>query len=246
MIKVEKAKRIKELPPYLFARIDEIKEEQLAKGVDVIDLTVGDPDLPTPDPIINRMKEALENPANHQYPSYVGMLSLRTAVAQWYKRRFNVDLNPQKEVIVLIGSKEGIAHFPMAFIDDGDYGLVPDPGYPVYATSISFAGGTPHYMPLLRENKFHPNFEDIPAEIAEKSKLMFFNYPNNPTAAPADKAFYESVVSYCDKHNIIACHDAAYTEVYFEGQKPMSFMEVAGRGLRMLVWNFTPFLRHSI
>ena len=228
MIKVEKAKRIKELPPYLFAGIDEIKEEQLAKGVDVIDLTIGDPDLPTPDPIIAHMKKALENPENHQYPSYVGMLSLRTAVAQWYKSRFNVELNPKKEVIILIGSKEGIAHFPLAFINDGDYGLVPDPGYPVYATSIAFAGGTPHYMPLRRENRFLPDFDEIPPEIAEKSKFMFFNYPNNPTAAPADKAFFDSVVRYCEKYNIIACHDAAYTEVYFEGQKPMSFMEVAG------------------
>ncbi len=228
MIRVEKAKRIKELPPYLFARIDEIKEEHLAKGIDVIDLTVGDPDLPTPAPIVTRMKEALDNPENHQYPSYVGMLALRTAVAQWYKARFNIDLDPRKEVIILIGSKEGIAHFPLAFVNNGDYGLVPDPGYPVYATSIMFAGGIPHRMPLLSERRFLPDFQAIPLKVARKAKLMFFNYPNNPTAATANKLFFESAVSYCEKHNIIACHDAAYTEVYFEGQKPTSFLEVAG------------------
>jgi LL-diaminopimelate aminotransferase len=228
MIKVVKAKRIKELPPYLFATIDKIKAEQLAKGVDVIDLTVGDPDLPTPEPIIACMKDALDNPEHHRYPSYEGMLSLRTAVAEWYKTRFRVPLDPQKEVIILIGSKEGIAHIPMAFVEEDHYGLVPDPGYPVYGTSIMFAGGTPHYMPLLRENRFLPDFDSIPPEVAQKATLMFFNYPNNPTAAIADEAFFESVVSFCEKHNIIACHDAAYTEVYFEGEKPSSFMEVAG------------------
>lgn len=228
MISIEKSRRIKELPPYLFAKLDEVKEEQRAKGVDIIDLTIGDPDLPTPTPIIARMKEALDNPSNHRYPSYVGMLSLRSAVADWYKSRFAVDLDPQKEVIILIGSKEGIAHIPFAFVDNGDYGLIPDPGYPVYRTSIMFAGGRPHCMPLLKENQYHPDLDAIPPPVAEQAKLIFFNYPNNPTAAVADQSFFESVVRFCEKYNIIACHDAAYTEVYFDGYRPTSFLQAHG------------------
>jgi LL-diaminopimelate aminotransferase len=228
MIKIDKAARIANLPPYLFARIDKIKAEHIAKGVDVIDLTVGDPDLPTPKNIIAQMNQSVQDSRTHRYPSYVGMLSMRQAAAEWFLHRFNVELEPEREVIILIGSKEGIAHIPLAFIDNGDYGLVPDPGYPVYKTAILFAGGTPHLLPLLQENQFLPDLGKIPEEIARKTKLLFFNYPNNPTAAVGTREFYEEVVEFCQRYNIIACHDAAYTEIYFDGHKPMSFMEVAG------------------
>jgi len=228
MLKVEKSRRIKEVPPYLFAEIDKIKAEQIAKGVDVIDLTIGDPDLPTPPDIISQMKKSIDDPKNHTYPSYVGMIEMRQAVAKWYQNRFNVNLNPETEVIILIGSKEGIAHLPLAFIDSGDYGLVPDPGYPVYKTSIQFAGGTPHFLPLLRENCYLPELDKISQTILEKSKLLFLNYPNNPTSATAEKKFFEQAIAFCRDHNIILCHDAAYTEIYFNGKKPLSFLEVEG------------------
>jgi len=228
MSKITKAARIENIPPYLFARIDKIKAEQISKGVDVIDLTIGDPDLPTPKSIISQMSQSIQNPKTHRYPSYAGMLAMRQAAAEWFLHRFKVELDPEGEVITLIGSKEGIAHIPLAFIDSGDYGLVPDPGYPVYKTAILFAGGTPHLLPLLPQNRFLPDLGTIPQEIAHKAKLVFFNYPNNPTAAAGTKEFYEEVVAFCQRYNIIACHDAAYTEIYFDGHKPMSFMEVDG------------------
>lgn len=228
MITIRKAARIENLPPYLFAGIDTIKAEQIAMGVDVIDLTIGDPDLPTPKNIVAQMNQSIQDPKTHRYPSYFGMLSMRRAAAEWFLRRFNAELNPENEVIILIGSKEGIAHIPLAFINNGDYGLVPDPGYPVYKTAILFAGGTPHLLPLLQKNGFLPDLDKVPQEIARKAKLLFFNYPNNPTAATGTRQFYEKVVAFCQRYNIIACHDAAYTEIYFDGHKPISFMEVDG------------------
>jgi len=227
--KVEPSKRIKTLPPYLFAKIDEMKEEVKKKGVDIIDLGVGDPDLPTPEHIIQRLKKAAENPANHKYPSYVGMLSYRESVANFYKKRFNVDLNPNNEIVSLIGSKEGIAHFPYAFIDEGDYALVPEPAYPVYAIATRFAGGDVFYMPLLEKNNFLPDLSQIPEDIAKKAKIMFINYPNNPTGATATKDFFTQVIEFAKKYNIIVAHDAAYTEMYFdENDAPLSFLEVEG------------------
>ncbi|HSD57996.1 MAG TPA: aminotransferase class I/II-fold pyridoxal phosphate-dependent enzyme, partial [Methanotrichaceae archaeon] len=185
------ADRIKHLPPYLFAAIDKAKQEARAKGVDVIDLSVGDPDLPTPSHIIEALDKASRNPSNHQYPSYEGKLTFRTAVADWYKETFNVNLDPSKEVLTLIGSKEGIAHAPLAFINPGDMALVPDPAYPVYRTAVSFAGGMPVIMPLLRENGFLPDLDAIDPASARRAKLIFLNYPNNPTAASADRAFFK-------------------------------------------------------
>lgn len=228
MLRVEMAKRIRDLPPYPFARIDEIKAEQIARGVDVIDLTIGDPDLPTPEGIVAAMKRALENPAHHRYPSYVGMLSFREAIAEWYGRRFQVALDPKTEVIVLIGSKEGIAHLPLAFVDPGDYGLVPDPGYPVYRTSVLFAGGIPYSLPLTKENHYLPELDKVPDEVARRAKLLFLNYPNNPTAAVATKSYFEEVVRFCRTHNIMVCHDAPYSEIYYDDLKPSSFLEVSG------------------
>jgi LL-diaminopimelate aminotransferase len=227
-MRIEKAKRIDQIPPYLFAQIDKKKEEMRQKGMDLIDLGIGDPDLPTPKLIIERLKTAAENPKNHRYPSYEGMLEFRTAVARWYERRFGVKLDPKTEVLPLIGSKEGIAHIPLAFVNPGDYVLVPTPGYPVYRVSTLFAGGTPYFLPLRKENGFLPNLSDIPKEVAEKAKLLFINYPNNPTSAIAERSFFEEVVAFARRYQIIVCHDAAYSEVAFDGYQPPSFLEVEG------------------
>jgi len=227
-MRIEKAKRVEEIPPYLFAEIDRKKAEMRRKGVDLIDLGIGDPDIPTPQPIIERLKKAAENPKHHRYPSYEGMIEFRTAVAQWYQKRFGVALDAATEVLSLIGSKEGIAHIPLAFVNPGDYVLVPSPGYPVYRVSTLFAGGTPYYLPLRKEARFLPNLSEIPRSVAEKSKLLFINYPNNPTAAVAEKSFFEEVVAFARRYQIIVCHDAAYSEVAFDGYRPISFMEVEG------------------
>lgn len=225
---VEMASRVKNLPPYLFASIDAMKRDALAKGVDLIDMSIGDPDTPTPAHIVEAMKKAVEKPEHHRYPSYEGMPSYREAVSEWYKRRFSVNLDPKGEVLSLIGSKEGIGHVPLAFVDPGDTVLVPSPGYPVYPISVLFAGGESHIMPLTEENGFLPDLKSIPQRILMNTKLMFLNYPNNPTSALATRKFYEEVINLADKYNIIVCHDAAYSEIYFDGDKPLSFMEIDG------------------
>ena len=225
---IEKAERLKRLPPYLFKEIDRQKEEVKAKGVDIIDLGVGDPDIPTPPHIIEALKKAAEDPANHRYPSYSGMDAFNDAVAGWYKRRFGVDLDPDNEVVTLIGSKEGIAHIPLAFIDHGDIALVASPGYPVYHIGTQFAGGESYFMDLVKENQFLPDLKAIPTDVAKKARIMFINYPNNPTAAVAKREFFEEVVTFAEEHNIIICHDAAYSEMAFDGYKPLSFLEIDG------------------
>ena len=227
-MRIEKAERLKLLPPYLFKEIDRQKEEVRSKGIDVIDLGVGDPDIPTPPHIIEALKQAAADPANHQYPSFSGMADFNSAVARWYKRRFNVDLDATSEVVTLIGSKEGIAHIPLAFINPGDIALVASPCYPVYHIGTRFAGGEPYFMDLLKENEFLPDLEAVPPEVARKAKIMFINYPNNPTAAVATRQFFESVVAFATEYNVIVCHDAAYSEMAFDGFKPMSFLEVQG------------------
>jgi LL-diaminopimelate aminotransferase len=227
-LKIQQAERVRQIPPYLFAEIDKKKAELRGMGVDLIDLGIGDPDLPTPGRIIDRLVDAARDAENHRYPSYEGMLAFRQAVAHWYEKRFDVSLDPRAEVLTLIGSKEGIAHIPLAFVDEGDHVLVPNPGYPVYRVATLFAGGTPYFMPLLRENRFLPDLSKIPTEIAERAKLMFINYPNNPTAAVAERPFFEEVVEFADKHRIIVCHDAAYSEIAYDGYRPMSLMEVEG------------------
>lgn len=223
-----KAERLRQLPPYLFAEIDRLKAEMVAKGVDVINLGVGDPDLPTPAHIIDELARTAKNPANHQYPSYSGMNDFRVSVAKWYGRRFGVELDPVAEVLTLIGSKEGLAHLPLAFINPGDLALVPSPAYPVYHVATMFAGGESWFMPLLKQNGFLPDLDAIPQEIARRARLIFINYPNNPTGAVADRSFYERVVRFAKEYDIIVCHDAAYTEMSFGGYRPMSFMEVDG------------------
>lgn len=227
-MQITKARRIAELPPYLFAEIDRRKQELRQKGIDLIDLGVGDPDLPTPLPIIERLKKAAENPKHHRYPTYEGMLEFRMAVAQWYERRFGVKLDPETEVLSLIGSKEGLAHMPLAFVDPGDYALIPSPSYPVYRTATLFAGGLPHFLPLRKENGFLPDLSEVPTGIARKAKLLFINYPNNPTSATVERSFFQEVVAFAKRFEIIVCHDAAYSEVAFDGYRPPSFLEVEG------------------
>ena len=227
-MKIEQSERLKRLPPYLFREIDRQKEEVSARGVDIIDLGVGDPDLPTPPHIIEALKEAAADPANHRYPSYSGMHDFNAAVAKWYQQRFNVDLDAKNEVVTLIGSKEGLAHVPLAFINPGDVALVASPAYPVYSIGTQFAGGEPYFMDLLKANQFLPDLEAIPPEVAKKAKLMFINYPNNPTAAVATREFFEAVVAFAEDHGIIVCHDAAYSEMAYDSFRPMSFLEVPG------------------
>ncbi len=228
MANFQAADRLKKLPPYLFKEIDRKKAEVRARGVDIIDLGVGDPDLPTPKHIIDALKTAVDNPAHHQYPSYSGMIEFKEAVAQWYGDRFNVSLDPGTEVVSLIGSKEGIAHFPLAFINPGDVALVPTPAYPVYHIATLFAGGESFFMPLLSENRFLPDLDIIPDDVKARAKVMFINYPNNPTSAIAEPDFFKRVIDFAEKNEIIVCHDAAYTEMAFDGYQPPSFLEFDG------------------
>lgn len=218
---------LKKLPPYLFIEIDKKKKAAMDRGVDIIALGVGDPDRPTPEHIIKAGQAALAKPENHQYPFGAGMKKFREAVASWYKSRFNVTLNPDNEIYSLLGSKEGIGHFHLAFINPGDVVLIPEPGYPVYNTGTIFSGGEPYFMPLKEENGFLPDLKAIPESIAKRAKIIFINYPNNPTSAIAPKSFYEEVIAFAKKYNIIVCHDAAYSELYYD-KKPMSFLEVPG------------------
>ena len=222
------ATRMKKLPPYLFARIEKKIEEAKEKGVDIVSFGIGDPDLPTPDPIIAELCKEARNPANHQYPSSVGMLDFRREVAAYYQRRFNVELDPRSEVVSLIGSKEGIAHINFCYVDPGDINLVPDPGYPVYGIGTLLASGEVYVLPLLEKNGFLPDLAAVPEEVAQKAKLLFINYPNNPTGAVAGKEFFEQVVDFAKRYNIIVCHDSAYTEIAYDEYRPMSFLEVPG------------------
>lgn len=226
----ELTQRLTQLPPYLFARIDKIKQEEIKKGKKLVALGIGDPDLPTPSFIIDRLKEAASRAENHQYPSYWGMLSFRQAVARWYDSRFGVKLDPEKEVLALIGSKEGIAHIPLAFVEPGQATLVPDPGYPVYHAATLFAGGVPLHFPLHAKNNFLPDFAELEALVKKgpRVRLLFLNYPNNPTSASATLEFFKEVVAFAKKHQIIVCHDNAYSEVYYDGKTQPSFLQVPG------------------
>ena len=222
------ADRLGKIPPYLFKEIDDKKAEVKAKGVDIIDLGVGDPDLPTPRLIVEKMMAAVQDPGTHSYPAYSGMKGFREAVARWYLKRFNVTLDPEAEVLTLIGSKEGIAHLPLGINNPEDINLMTSPGYPVYQMGSLFAGAHSHFVPLLRENAFLPDLHDIDPLTARDARAFFFNYPNNPTAAVADKEFFAKVVDFCREYQIIAVHDAAYTELAYDGYQPPSFLEVPG------------------
>jgi LL-diaminopimelate aminotransferase len=222
------SERINKLPPYLFLEIDRKKKEAIKRGVKIIDFGVGDPDLPTPEYIRKRMKAAVDDPQNHRYPFGEGLLEFRKSVSTWYLHRFGVELDPVSEVHSLIGSKEGIGHLPLAFVNPNDVVLCPEPGYPVYRGSTIIAGGEPVNMPLVERNRFLPDLGAIPESAARKAVLMFINYPNNPTGACADIMFYEDVVEFAKKYGIIIAHDAAYSELYFSDSKPVSFLQVKG------------------
>ncbi|MCW3137614.1 MAG: LL-diaminopimelate aminotransferase [Methanophagales archaeon] len=222
------AERINSLPPYLFADIDRKKREAENRGVDIIDMGVGDPDLPTPSHIVDALCKAAAEPANHRYPSYEGMFTFREAVADWYRRRKHVSLDPDSEVLTLIGSKEGIAHSTFAFLNPHDIALVPNPAYPVYKNAVIMADSIPFSMPLMEESGFKPDFERIDAEIAKSAKLMFLNYPNNPTAATADEEFFKEVVDFAYEHDIMVLHDNPYSELTFDGYEAPSFLRVNG------------------
>ncbi len=227
-ITVKKARRINDLPPYLFAEIDRRKREALSRGVDLIDLGIGDPDIPTPSVVVEKLLEGASKPVNHRYPSSSGMPEFREAVATWYQSRFKVKLDPAKEVVSLIGSKEGIGNMAVAFVDPGDVVLVASPCYPVYHIGTAFNGGKNYFLPLKKENHFLPDLDSIPADVAKQAKLLWINYPNNPTAAVADRDFYKKVIDFANKNNVIVCHDAAYTEMGYDDYRPMSFLEVDG------------------
>lgn len=222
------ANRIANLPPYLFAEADRRIAAKRAAGFDVVSLGIGDPDLPTPDYIVGELKRTAEIPANHRYPDYYGLPELRKAVASWYQKRFGVELHPDNEVVPLIGSKEGIFNIALAYIDPGDVALVPDPGYPVYSIGTMLAGGTAHYMPLLEENDFLPDLDAIPASVLEKARVLWINYPNNPTSAIAPMEFFEKVIAFANQHNLLVCHDNAYSDVCYDGYVAPSFLQLPG------------------
>ncbi len=222
------ANRIANLPPYLFAEADRRIAAKRAAGFDVVSLGIGDPDLPTPRWILDELHRTAEMPENHRYPDYYGLAELRRAIASWYLKRFGVELHPDNEVVPLIGSKEGVAHIPFAFIDPGDVALVSDPGYPVYAIGTLLAGGEPYLMPLTPANDFLPDLDAIPADVLRRAKLMWICYPNNPTSAVAPDGFFEQVVEFATRHNILVCHDNAYSEVSYDGYHAKSFLEVPG------------------
>lgn len=225
---VRAARRLERIPPYLFAELDRLQAEAMARGVDVISLGIGDPDQPTPPHVVEALRRAAADPANHPYPSYVGSPRFRRAAAEWLRRRFGVELDPEGEVLALIGSKEGLAHVIWGYVDPGDAVLVPDPGYPVYKAHTLLAGGEPYTMPLLRERGWLPDLTRIPEEVAARAKLLFLNYPNNPTGAVADLDFFREVVEFARAHDIVVVQDAAYSEIGEPGYRPPSILQVEG------------------
>ena len=225
---MRKSKRLDLIPPYLFVKIEEKKDELVKKGIDVIDFGIGDPDLPTPPQIFKKMHEVLESKEAANYPSSKGEFPFREAVAEWYDNRFKVKLNPRDEVCCLIGSKEGLAHLFFAFVDQDDIVLVPDPAYPVYKIGTVLAGGEPYYLPLTKENNFVPDLDKVPQHIQKKAKMLFINYPNNPTGAVCDRTFLEHCVKFAKKNNLLLVSDLAYSEMGYDGYRPMSVLEIPG------------------
>ncbi len=218
--------RLKVLPPYLFQEVDRVKRELIKQGKDIIDFGVGDPDLPTPKIIIDELSRAAEDPRNHRYALDAGMPELRAEIAKWYKTRFHVNLNPETEVLPLLGSKEGIGHLPLALINPGEAVLIPNPGYPVYRSGTIFAGGVPMDMPLMASNHYLPDLTKIASGDLDKVRLMFLNYPNNPTSACADESFFRFIVSFAAQRGIAVAHDFAYSEIAYDGYRPASFLSV--------------------
>ena len=238
------AQGLRSLPPYLFAEIDRRKEEARKNGVDIIDLSIGDPDLPTPPHIIEALYKAAQEPSNHRYPSYEGMLSFREAVAAWYNRTKRVTVDPADEVLTLIGSKEGLAHSAFAFLNPNDHALIPDPAYPVYNNTTVMANAVPHAVPLVEEHDFKPDLESIDTTLARNAKIMFLNYPNNPTAATVDTAFFKEVIDFAHDNDLIILHDNPYSELVFDGYESPSFMAV--KGAKDVGLNLIHFPRRTI
>lgn len=222
------SKRIEGLPPYFFREIARKIAEKRARGEEVISFAIGDPDSPTPTHIINSLCQAAQDPANHQYPESDGLPELRRAIAGWYEKRFGVSLDADKEVLPLIGAKEGVVHAALCFIDPGDIALVPDPGYPPYAMGTILADGRPYYMPLTAENDFLPDLETIPSDVIKQAKLLWINYPNSPTGAVAELDFFNRVVKFARQYDLAVCHDGPYTEIAFDGYQPASFIQAEG------------------
>jgi len=227
-VQVKTATRLTLLPPYLFAELDRLKKEVQAKGVDVISLGIGDPDLPTPQHIVDSLKLAAIDSKNHRYPDYEGLETFRRTAADWFARRFGPQFDPGREVCALIGSKEGIANFSTAVVDPGDIVLIPDPGYPVYYSGCVFNGGEPYFVVLKKESGFLPDLDAVPEEVARRAKLLWLNYPNNPTGATVDHSFFEKAVKFCLRNNVILAHDNAYSEIAYDGYRAPSVFEVEG------------------
>lgn len=220
--------RLKKLPPYLFVEIDKLKKKAVSEGRDIIDLGIGDPDVPTPKEIIDSLHKASLDSKNHHYPLDRGNSIFRDRIAKWYRERFGVMLDPEKEILPLIGSKEGISHMPLAFINPGDVSLIPDPCYPPYKGGTILAGGIPSLMPLREENNFLPDLKKIKKDALNKAKIIYINYPNNPTASVSEKGFFEEIVLFAKKYNLIVASDAAYSEIAFDGYRPDSFLKAQG------------------
>jgi len=225
---MQEALRLQKLPIYVFAQLDKLKAEQVAKGADLIDLGMGNPDIPPPQEVIDSLVESLKNPENHRYPSFEGAPDFKEAVAGWCQRQYGININPEHEVVTLIGSKEGIVHFTFAYIDQGDTTLVPMPAYPAHFRGTILAGGEPVILPTTEHHGFIPDLKNIDPETAKKAKMMILSYPTNPTGAVAPREFFVEAVAFCKKYDIILVHDFAYAEIYFEGKKPLSMLSIPG------------------
>lgn len=222
------ADRLQTLPPYVFARLDELKARAREQGLDLIDLGMGNPDGATPQPVVEAAIAAIQNPANHGYPPFEGTTSFRRTITKWYSRRYNVELDPESEALPLLGSKEGLAHFAMTYINPGDVILVPSPAYPVLFRGPIIAGAKVHNIILKPENDWVIDLAEIPDRVAEQAKILYFNYPSNPTGATAPREFFKDVVAFAHKHQILLVHDLCYAELAFDGYQPTSLLEIPG------------------
>ncbi|MBD0380082.1 aminotransferase class I/II-fold pyridoxal phosphate-dependent enzyme [Paenibacillus sedimenti] len=227
-MKLTGSKRLSLLGSAIFSEVEEWKREVMNQGVDVIDLGIGSPDLPPSDRVIEAITQAVRNPKLYGYPSSEGSLAFRETVARWYQYRFGVALDPAHEILTLMGSQDGLAHLALSLCDPGDVAIVPDPGYPIYSASLVLAGVEPYLLPLRADNNFLPKLEDIPEDLAAKAKFILLNYPSNPLSAVADRAFFEQLIAYAKKHELLVVHDLAYSEMAFDGYKPMSILEIEG------------------